>query len=123
MLGIFPSDGVRLRFNACFRIELMVQGEGPREWVYSVVFPEAFARAPRIFLAFRLLDVLNMKKEQDFRVACESRFISPNSFSVVISTWNDSQIWSAEVTWIAIDPNIMTLPGTLRRYQPFFVRI
>ena len=60
------------------------------------------------------------KKGADFRFAVEARYITDASFSVVASTWNDSQIWSLQITWIAIDSRFASQPGM---YQVFKRRI
>jgi hypothetical protein len=88
------------------------EGKGPRSWNYSVVFPEAFEQPPKIFLAVRLLDLVN-KKETDFRFAAEARFIADASFTVTVSTWSDSRVWSVQVTWIAIDTRFSNQHGSM----------
>ena len=77
-----------------------------------MVFDNSFDEPPKIFLAVRLLDAVN-KKGADFRFAVQPRFITDSSFSVVASTWSDSQIWSLQVTWIAVDTRFAAQPGTL----------
>lgn len=87
------------------------------------MFTDSFAQPPKIFLAIRLIDALN-RKGADFRFAVEPRFITDSSFTVTASTWNDSRVWSLQVTWIAIDTRFSNQFGSFLCLQnPHFMSL
>ena len=53
-----------------------------------------------VFLGLSAVDILD---ESDHRLAATAADVTAKGFSITMSTWLDSLIWSSEVTWIAFD--------------------
>jgi hypothetical protein len=61
-------------------------------------FGRAFSAPPRVVV---WLNSLDMNSTKNWRVAASATQITPSGFSLSITTWGDSLLYSAGVSWIA----------------------
>ena len=66
-----------------------------------MVFENEFSETPQVFVAFSLLDLVS---QSDYRVAAKVKNITKKEFTLVLSTWNDSLVWSVAISWFAFIP-------------------
>lgn len=77
----------------------LLEGEGLRTTVLGVSFARPFRTPPAVMAALNHVDVLN---NANWRLSTNVRNVTPLGFEVEFSTWADTHVWSASVTWIAI---------------------
>jgi H-type lectin domain len=73
--------------------------EQPRIATLQVVFDAPFAVAPIVHIGLAGLDV---SKFDNTRLRTRAQDVTPNGFVVCVETWLNTQIWSVEVSWLAI---------------------
>lgn len=80
------------------------QGSGRRTTdPIHVSFDEPFVTAPVVVASFTLLDcgAVDYTKPTNTRIEVITTGITPDGFDLVIATWADSKVWSANVAWVA----------------------
>ena len=77
----------------------MWAGEGTREVREVVRFSEPFHRPPQVIVAVSMLDVSNAANIR-FDVLAEN--VTAEGFEIVFSTWSDTRLARARVTWQAV---------------------
>jgi hypothetical protein len=65
-----------------------------------IVFPVGFAGVPKVSVSLNRLDVSG---ERNTRVVVGTDTITDNGFELVLSTWWDTTLFSAGVSWIAYE--------------------
>eukprot|EP01031_Cornospumella_fuschlensis_P003743 gene3743-4677_t len=77
------------------------QYEAPRTYTVEVVFPEAFTVAPVVHAALSGFDI---DQRDSARVSTAVSAITPQGFSLAITTWMGTRVYGVEVSWLAIGP-------------------
>eukprot|EP01127_Copromyxa_protea_P018313 TRINITY_DN5733_c0_g1_i2.p1 TRINITY_DN5733_c0_g1~~TRINITY_DN5733_c0_g1_i2.p1 ORF type:complete len:421 (-),score=75.90 TRINITY_DN5733_c0_g1_i2:84-1346(-) len=90
------------------------EDEDDRSVNSSVKFSDAFKGNPVVLTGFSMLDILI---DSDARVAVKPERVNSSGFDINLSTWNDSHVWGASVTWIAFNRDLSTDKGTGGRIQ------
>jgi hypothetical protein len=80
--------------------QYMWTGNGPREVVKNVAFPKPFKGTPKVTAALSAVDA---SKGSNLRVVVSCDAITDHGFNIKVSTYADSAIASASVSWIATD--------------------
>ena len=75
------------------------EGEGPRSYTQSVQFDRAFSAPPVVQLGVCGVDA---SKDHNLRLRTRAEDIQPSGFTLVVETWLQTQLWSVEVSWLAI---------------------
>jgi len=70
-----------------------------RVFRYEVLFAHPFAAPPLVHVGIVGLDT---SKEHNVRVRVRAVDITASGFTLEAQTWLHSQIWSVEVSWLAI---------------------
>lgn len=78
---------------------LHFQEPSDRAYRTTIRFEHPFQRTPVVQVALTGFDVSN---EVTLRLRVRAEDITPNGFDLVAETWLNSQVWSAEVSWLAI---------------------
>lgn len=73
--------------------------QGTRSYRYPVQFERAFAATPIVQLGVVGLD---SSKDDNLRLRVRAEEISEQGFTIVVETWLHSQLWSVDVSWLAI---------------------
>jgi hypothetical protein len=74
-------------------------GVGPRTHGQPVVFERPFSAPPVVQLGVVGVDA---SKDHNLRVRVRAEDITANGFTIVVETWLHSQLWSVDVSWLAI---------------------
>jgi len=75
------------------------EGDGPRRFAHTVRFERAFTAAPVVHLGVVGVDA---SRDHNLRLRTSAQDITPTGFTIVVQTWLQSQIWSVDVSWLAI---------------------
>jgi hypothetical protein len=72
---------------------------GPRVFRHDVLFVRPFSSPPVVHVGIVGLDV---SKDHNLRVRVRPADISAGGFTLEAETWLNTQIWSVEVSWLAV---------------------
>jgi hypothetical protein len=76
-------------------------GNGQRDQVLKVKFTKKFKTPPKVFTALSTLDTA-IGGVQSTRLSVTATNVSNEGCDIVISTWADSVVYFAKVSWMAI---------------------
>jgi len=76
------------------------KNEGERTMTIDIDFETPFAEKPQIFLSVAQID---SDKESNLRYNVEAISISRDGFTLKVSTWSDSKLFSISGYWLAVD--------------------
>ena len=76
----------------------MWTGSGQREVVKYISFSPAFGGTPKVSAALSMVDGSNAA---NLRVSVFVRDVTDHGFNAVVSTWADTKLAAASVSWIA----------------------
>eukprot|EP01114_Cavostelium_apophysatum_P002560 TRINITY_DN1227_c0_g1_i1.p1 TRINITY_DN1227_c0_g1~~TRINITY_DN1227_c0_g1_i1.p1 ORF type:complete len:425 (+),score=107.88 TRINITY_DN1227_c0_g1_i1:59-1333(+) len=86
------------------------KGNGNRTYTEHIRFSKRFPSSPIVQLSFSTLDVLT---DADHRISTAPINVDQDGFDLQINTWEDTQVWSAAVSWIAYDKGFSTRAGNM----------
>lgn len=72
---------------------------GPRVFRQDVLFARPFSSAPVVHVGIVGLDVT---KDHNLRVRVRAVDIGAGGFALEAETWLNTEIWSVEVSWLAV---------------------
>ncbi len=75
------------------------EGDGPRSCGKAVLFERPFSTPPVVQLGVVGVD---SSKDHNLRVRVRAEDITANGFTIVVETWLHTQLWSVDVSWLAI---------------------
>lgn len=70
-----------------------------RSFRQPIEFEQSFAARPLVHVGVVGVDV---SKDDNFRLSVRAEDITRYGFSLRVETWLNTQIWSVEVSWLAI---------------------
>ena len=70
-----------------------------RSFVQPIVFERQFAVAPLVHVGVVGIDA---SKDHNLRLSVRAEAITEYGFSLRVETWLNTEIWSVEVSWLAI---------------------
>lgn len=73
-------------------------GSGPRLYDCYVLFKESFPLTPEVSVA---IYALNTGRNNNARITCSVKDITPYGFTIRAETWGNSTIYSVGMKWIA----------------------
>jgi len=77
----------------------MWSGQGDRHRKVVVLFSEPFLSAPIVNVGFTLWDISN---SANIRADLAATEITPEGFTIVFTTWGDTQVARMRANWLAI---------------------
>jgi len=77
----------------------LLGGSGDRSYRHAVNFDRPFSAPPVVHLGISGLDA---SKSDNLRVRVRADSVGPHGFTIVVETWLHTQIWSVDVSWLAI---------------------
>ncbi|PRP88554.1 hypothetical protein PROFUN_02965 [Planoprotostelium fungivorum] len=77
------------------------EGADSRYAKAAIKFPAQFSGSPMMLSGFSSIDTDN---RYDCRISSTIKDLSSNGFNLQISTWGDSRVRAASVSWVAFDP-------------------
>jgi hypothetical protein len=75
--------------------------KGPREVSVPVTFDVPFARAPKVIVSLREIDLGDVGANIH-RISVRAENVGRNGFDMYFATWLESQIYGAVASWIAV---------------------
>lgn len=72
---------------------------GTRSYRYEIQFEREFGTVPIVQLGVVGLD---SSKDDNLRLRVRAEAISERGFTLLLETWLHSQLWSVDVSWLAI---------------------
>lgn len=75
------------------------EGEGTRTFAQHIQFEHAFSAPPVIQLGVVGFDA---SKDHNLRLRTRALDITASGFTLVAETWLHSQLWSVDISWLAI---------------------
>ncbi len=77
----------------------LLEGEGPRRYAQRVSFERPFSAPPVVQLGIVGVD---SSRDHNLRLRVRPEGISDTGFTIVVETWLHTEIWSVDVSWLAI---------------------
>lgn len=77
----------------------LLEGSGQRSFRHTVVFDRPFAAPPVVHLGVVGVDA---SKHDNLRLRVRPDAIGTASFTIVVETWLHTQLWTVDVSWLAI---------------------
>jgi hypothetical protein len=74
-------------------------GSGDRTRSVGIKFSESFAAVPNVFVTLEVVDIDHSANQ---RTEVKADNITPKGFDIVFSTWSDTKVAQARVSWMAI---------------------
>jgi hypothetical protein len=85
-------------FNQSVEDYTLDKNSGDREMILEISFEKSFDKIPKVYLSIAQLDA---SKETNLRYRIETVSISRDGFTLKVSTWSDSIIFSISGYWFA----------------------
>jgi len=77
----------------------LLEGSGTRTFRHTVVFDRPFETPPVVHLGVVGVDA---SKHDNLRLRVRPDSIGIGGFTIVVETWLHTQLWSVDVSWLAI---------------------
>jgi len=77
----------------------LLEGNGPRGVAHTVTFEHPFSSPPIVHLGVVGVDA---SRDHNLRLRTRAENITAAGFTLVLETWLESQLWSVDVSWLAI---------------------
>lgn len=77
----------------------LLGGSGDRAYRHVVSFARPFSAPPVVHLAVVGFDA---SKQDNLRLRVRAESVDAHGFTIVVETWLHTQIWSVDVSWLAI---------------------
>ena len=77
----------------------LLEGSGTRIFRQAVLFEHAFSAPPVVHVGIAGVDA---GKDDNLRLRVRAEDITQAGFHVVVATWLHTQLWSVDVSWLAI---------------------
>jgi hypothetical protein len=77
----------------------LLGGSGDRAYRHTVTFARPFSATPVVHLGIAGLDA---SKQDNLRLRVRAEAVGTHGFTIVVETWLHTQIWSVDVSWLAI---------------------
>jgi len=77
----------------------LLGGSGDRAYRHAVSFDRPFSATPVVHLGVVGFDA---SKQDNLRLRVRPESVDPRGFTIVVETWLHTQIWSVDVSWLAI---------------------
>ncbi len=78
---------------------ILQEGDGPRTHRQSIQFEREFSRAPVVQVGVVGVDA---SKDHNLRLRVRAEDITPTGFVIEVETWLQTQLWSVDVSWLAV---------------------
>ena len=75
------------------------EGEGMRCFSQAILFEHAFSAPPVLQLGVVGLDA---SKDHNLRLRTLAENVTATGFTLTVETWLHSQLWSVDISWLAI---------------------
>ncbi|MGC4088758.1 MAG: H-type lectin domain-containing protein [Polyangiaceae bacterium] len=75
------------------------EGEGERRYSQEIAFERPFSSTPVVQVGVVGIDA---SKDHNLRLRLRAENISSSGFTIVVETWLHSQLWSVDLSWLAI---------------------
>lgn len=94
---------------------ILTEGDGERTFTQQVQFnpPDTFVQKPTVFCGLSLIDVVG---DADYRLAVDAVNVTRTGLNLVTSTWHDSHVWSAYISWVAFESDSSGMHANTRMF-------
>ena len=75
------------------------EGEGERRFAQQIVFERPFSSPPVVQIGVVGFDA---SKDHNLRLRVRAEQITAAGFTIIVETWLHSQVWSVDLSWLAI---------------------
>ncbi len=75
------------------------EGDGERRYEQAVVFERSFSAPPVVQVGVVGVD---SSRDHNLRLRVHAEHITATGFTIVVETWLHTQLWSVDVSWLAV---------------------